>query len=208
MIRTTVWPRSWNSRSFRRNTVWPRWMSGAVGSIPSLTRSGRPSASCRSRAPSGSASTAFRSRKRASEASGSVTVAMLDSRPRRTELEARRRPVLRGPLVARQPYAGFDADSSEARRRHSRATRAQRARPQKRRRAEGPEAEAEEAAPLPRAARPSAAGGHLDAVRDADGGCQGDPVAREQRAVQGRAQPTMLAANGQPIARLTGNENR
>ena len=25
-------------------TVWPRWMSGAVGSTPSLTRSGRPSA--------------------------------------------------------------------------------------------------------------------------------------------------------------------
>ena len=42
MIRTTVWPSSWNSRSFSRTTVWPRWMSAVVGSMPSLTRSGRP----------------------------------------------------------------------------------------------------------------------------------------------------------------------
>ena len=26
-----MWPRSWNSRSFCSTTVWPRWMSGAVG---------------------------------------------------------------------------------------------------------------------------------------------------------------------------------
>ena len=44
MISTTVCPRSWNSRSFCSTTVWPRWRSGAVGSRPSLTRSGRPSA--------------------------------------------------------------------------------------------------------------------------------------------------------------------
>src|SRR5256885_1782182 len=31
-MRTTRWPRSWNSRSFCSTTVWPRWMSGAVGS--------------------------------------------------------------------------------------------------------------------------------------------------------------------------------
>ena len=37
-----MWPRSWNSRSFCSTTVWPRWMSGAVGSMPSFTRSGRP----------------------------------------------------------------------------------------------------------------------------------------------------------------------
>src|SRR3954447_8072379 len=65
-MRTTVWPASWNSRSFRRTTVWPTWMSGAVGSMPSLTRSGRPSASaCASfaaSAPSGRQSTAFRAR--------------------------------------------------------------------------------------------------------------------------------------------------
>ena len=30
------------ARSLRSTTVWPRWMSGAVGSTPSLTRSGRP----------------------------------------------------------------------------------------------------------------------------------------------------------------------
>ena len=39
-----MWPRSWNSRSLRSTTVWPRWMSGVVGSMPSFTRSGRPSA--------------------------------------------------------------------------------------------------------------------------------------------------------------------
>ena len=37
-----MWPASWNSRSFSSTTVWPRWMSGVVGSIPSFTRSGRP----------------------------------------------------------------------------------------------------------------------------------------------------------------------
>ncbi len=41
-----MWPASWNSRSFSRTTVWPRWMSAVVGSMPSLTRSGRPLASC------------------------------------------------------------------------------------------------------------------------------------------------------------------
>src|SRR5918994_55546 len=64
MISTTVWPSSWNSRSFRSTTVWPRWMSGVVGSTPSFTRSGRPFASWRSSSPSGSASTAFRVRNR------------------------------------------------------------------------------------------------------------------------------------------------
>src|SRR3954471_4842875 len=67
MIRTTLWPRSWNSRSFCRTTVCPRWMSGAVGSIPSFTRSGRPSASLASSSPFGSASAAFRVRKEAAE---------------------------------------------------------------------------------------------------------------------------------------------
>src|SRR5918996_6297 len=60
MISTTVWPRSWNSRSLRRTTVWPRWMSGVVGSTPSFTRSGRPRPSWRSSSPSGRASTALR----------------------------------------------------------------------------------------------------------------------------------------------------
>ena len=34
-----MWPSSWNSRSFRRTTVCPRRMSGAVGSTPRSTRS-------------------------------------------------------------------------------------------------------------------------------------------------------------------------
>src|SRR3954470_3572269 len=62
MMRTTVWPASWNSRSFWRTTVWPRWMSAAVGSSPSLTRSGRPPASFSASAPRGSSSTALRTR--------------------------------------------------------------------------------------------------------------------------------------------------
>src|SRR5436305_9722092 len=40
----------------------PTWMSGDVTSIPSLTRSGRPSFSLSSSAPRGSTSTAFRVR--------------------------------------------------------------------------------------------------------------------------------------------------
>ena len=46
MISTTVWPASWKARSFSSTTQCPRWMSGLVGSIPSLTRSGLPEASC------------------------------------------------------------------------------------------------------------------------------------------------------------------
>src|SRR5438876_226312 len=42
MIRTAVCPWSWNARSFRSTTVWPRCRSGREGSIPSFTRSGRP----------------------------------------------------------------------------------------------------------------------------------------------------------------------
>src|SRR4051812_4476979 len=59
-------------------------MSGAVGSIPSFTRSGRPSPSLRSRPPSGRASTTFRSRNEAPFGRLSVMVAMLEPRARRT----------------------------------------------------------------------------------------------------------------------------
>ncbi len=45
MRRTAVCPSSWNCLSFSMATVCPRWMSGAVGSTPSLMRSGRLSAS-------------------------------------------------------------------------------------------------------------------------------------------------------------------
>ena len=44
-ISTATWPRSWNRRSRRSTTAKPRWMSDAVGSIPSFTRSGRPRSS-------------------------------------------------------------------------------------------------------------------------------------------------------------------
>ena len=92
MISTTRCPASWNSRSLPSTTAWPRWMSGAVGSMPSFTRSGRPSlrgrsAACSASAPSGRLSTAFagqrrrlpRRPRRCRSASG----AMLDSRRRR-----------------------------------------------------------------------------------------------------------------------------
>src|SRR6266571_1158290 len=39
MMRTAVCPSSWKARSTSSTTRWPTWMSGAVGSMPSLTRS-------------------------------------------------------------------------------------------------------------------------------------------------------------------------
>ncbi len=42
IITATCARRAWNWRSFSSTTTCPRWMSGAVGSIPSLTRSGCP----------------------------------------------------------------------------------------------------------------------------------------------------------------------
>src|SRR3954451_11864119 len=87
MISTTVCPASWNSRSFWRTTVCPRWTSAAVGSRPSLTRSGRPSARRRSSAPDGRQATALRARWGAVRAaSGAVSAirpnARVAARPR------------------------------------------------------------------------------------------------------------------------------
>src|SRR2546430_2591863 len=59
---TTMCPALWNSARRSRTYANPRWMSGDVASIPSLTRSGRPSFSLRSSSPFGSTSTAFRVR--------------------------------------------------------------------------------------------------------------------------------------------------
>ena len=61
--------------------MWPRWMSGVVGSTPSFTRSGRSCPSCRASSPSGSASTAFRVRNRAASPGESGMGPMLDCRP-------------------------------------------------------------------------------------------------------------------------------
>src|SRR4051794_35652765 len=60
MMRTPRWPASWKARIRWSGTPRPTWMSGEVTSMPSLTRTGRPSASLRSRPPAGSTSTAFR----------------------------------------------------------------------------------------------------------------------------------------------------
>src|SRR3954470_13162742 len=72
MISTTLCPASWNSRSLPRTTVCPRWMSAEVGSMPSLTRSGRPSSSLRSSSPFGSTSTALRVRSVTTGSDGSL----------------------------------------------------------------------------------------------------------------------------------------
>src|SRR5215469_4576652 len=60
MISTPVCPSSWKARIRWSGIARPMWMSGEVTSIPSFTRSGRPSRSLASRPPSGSTSTAFR----------------------------------------------------------------------------------------------------------------------------------------------------
>ena len=61
----TVCPRSCSWRILFSTTVWPMWMSGAVGSRPSLMRSGMPVASERgsffSQSASGSSSSQPRS---------------------------------------------------------------------------------------------------------------------------------------------------
>src|SRR4051812_7789230 len=75
-------------------TVWPRCRSGAVGSSPSFTRSGRPSARRASSAPPGRQSTAFRARNSAGEA---IPPNARVRRPRRAwsaRLAARLRPTL------------------------------------------------------------------------------------------------------------------
>src|SRR5262245_879207 len=47
MMSTALWPSSWKRRIFRGGTVWPRWTSKPVGSMPYLTRSGVPVATLR-----------------------------------------------------------------------------------------------------------------------------------------------------------------
>src|SRR5579871_6078126 len=60
MISTPTWPASWKARIRCSGIARPMWMSGEVTSMPSLTRSGRPSRSLASRPPSGSTSNALR----------------------------------------------------------------------------------------------------------------------------------------------------
>ena len=71
-IRTATCPRSWNWRSLRSTTANPRWMSDAVGSIPSLTRSGVPRASLWVRSASVITSTAPVPRTRSCSAGASI----------------------------------------------------------------------------------------------------------------------------------------
>ena len=57
-----MWPASWNARIRCSGIPRPTWMSGEVTSMPSLTRSGRPSFSFASSPPAGRTSTALRVR--------------------------------------------------------------------------------------------------------------------------------------------------
>src|SRR5215472_15772842 len=59
-MNTALWPSSWKARIRCSGIPRPMWMSGEVTSIPSFTRSGRPSFSFSSRAPCGRTSTALR----------------------------------------------------------------------------------------------------------------------------------------------------
>src|SRR3954451_17739058 len=187
-IRTTLWPWSWNSRSFCRTTVWPRWMSGAVGSRPSLTRSCRPSraasSSFRSRPPFGRASTAFRVRN--APASGAASVI----RPKASVVPAAsRRPRLLSFAAARPPSPPHER-RERIRQRHAvvRGPTAQAApRPQ---------------APAARGPRPARAPrGRLDRVRDDDGGRLRPAGPREPQGVPGRPQLGPLRLHGQDVAR-------
>ena len=71
MRKITVWPRSCSCRILFSTTVWPMWMSGAVGSRPSLMRSGWPVASLRASFFSQSASGSSSSQPRCVMASAS-----------------------------------------------------------------------------------------------------------------------------------------
>src|SRR4029079_5421491 len=91
MIITATWPAAWNWRSFSRTTTWPSWMSGAVGSLQSVTRSGRALPRRRWTAPAGSTSTDPRVRPFAASPPsrpGCRIGAMLDSRVARGRPEA------------------------------------------------------------------------------------------------------------------------
>src|SRR5271170_6059781 len=59
MISTPMWPASWNARIRWSGIARPMWMSGEVTSMPSFTRSGRPSVSFASSPPAGRTSTAL-----------------------------------------------------------------------------------------------------------------------------------------------------
>src|SRR5690348_12911632 len=66
-------PARWNSASRSSTYAKPRWMSGDVASMPSFTRSGRPSFSFSPSSSSGSTATAFRVRSTAAIARSLVS---------------------------------------------------------------------------------------------------------------------------------------
>ena len=158
-----MWPARWNSASFSSTTVWPRWMSAVVGSIPSFTRSGRPPSSCSASRPSGSTSTAFRVR--------SGIGAMLDCRLRSAGLC---HAVERFPLDGR-PWTKAPAAAAASLRP---APPASPPRPQ--------ETAPEEAAGPLRAARARHPRRRLDGLRDDGRGLPGPAGDLQLRPVQGR----------------------
>ena len=105
MMSTARWPASWNSRSLPSTTVCPRWMSGAVGSTPSFTRSGRPRASLRLELARAAGSRPTRAARRAASAltrgrrEGPREVAASRRIPKRQGRSAARVMPMRGPLT-------------------------------------------------------------------------------------------------------------
>src|SRR3954471_15382652 len=89
MIRTPTCPSSWKARMRCSGIARPMWMSGEVTSMPSFTRSGRPSFSFASRPPSGSTFTAFKVR--SSSMSGATLAAVLALFRRKARPPKRRR---------------------------------------------------------------------------------------------------------------------
>src|SRR6188474_2565000 len=136
-------------------------MSGVVGSMPSLTRSGLPAASCSSSIPAGSTSTALRVR------SATVPNARLPpplggpSPPSREPLDGG--PRTKAPPAGWRSYAASAADSAR----------------------EAHQAAAEEAAHPLRAARALGARLGLDGLRDDGGGLPGSAGDLQLRPVQG-----------------------
>src|SRR5688572_5698089 len=105
-MRTPTWPARWNAAMRWSGMACPTWTCGAVTSMPSFTRNGRPRSSFRSSSPTGSTSTALRVR--LERRSGAAMTAPDHKRLERIGSEAPRR--------GRVPDAEGEARRSEHRR--------------------------------------------------------------------------------------------
>ena len=219
MIRTTVWPRSWNSRSLRSTTVWPEVDVGRPSGRSRASRAaGAPPRACARAPPSGARRPRSGCRNRAASAGDSVMGPMLDCRARRTMSApaSGRSPDLALSTPAADPpgphrYAGTPLRSPSSH--HAAPTPACSA-PTLRQRAGGGPAAAKPKLKKLRLALVllglAVARAGLDGLRDDDGGRQRPAAAREPapstaRAATRRCSPPTASTR---IAKLTGNENR